>query len=121
MRVRVFDIYQVRVELHPVREGIHQVIIAEQEICLVAFIRDAQRHFWRCPCNRCDVGKAEALLTHIITNHASVTYREPWRTAKADTAQDARSLEERLTYLRMVGLHADPTAAQAIRLSMEPV
>ncbi len=120
MRVRIFDIYQVRVELHSVQEGVHQVIIAGQAICLVHFIRESARHFWRCPCERCDVGKAEALLMHVITNHANVTYREPWRAAKPNTAQDTRSLEEQLTYLRMVGPHADPTARQAIHLAMGP-
>jgi hypothetical protein len=118
MRYRTFQIYGVGVELHPFDDTTFRVVIAGQEVWLVNRLREKKQ--WQCVCGRCAVREAEALLMHVVTNHANVTYREPWRAAKPDTAQDARSLEERLTYLRMVGLHADPTATQAIRLTMEP-
>jgi hypothetical protein len=115
VRVRVFDIYQVRVELYPLDEGVYQVVAAGRDVCLVHFIREEQSRSWQCDCGRCKVGsKVEPLLIHVVTNHAKVSYREPWRTPQADVSKDARSLEETLTYLRLTGDHPDPTYEQAV-------
>lgn len=112
MRVRLFTIYEVEVELHTLDATAFRVVIDGDEICLVHRLPEKKK--WRCPCGRCEVREAQALLTHVVTNHANVTYRESWRAPQADVSKGERSFEEMTTYLRLAGKHSDPTYDQAV-------